>query len=137
MQQDNEYDGVFSSCSDYKSKLHEIIDDLYYEVKSHPISYTIEKVRKVTDAYVEEVGVRPDVISLDRMATLILNEEITDTFPDKMSRDEFPIMSDTQREERLKDEVSSVWADEIGSDGVDYRPRTRDNNRKMRSALRL
>ena len=116
MQQYNEYIGVFDSCSDYKSKLHEIIDDLYSEVKSYPISHTIEKVQKVTDAYVEEVGERPDVVSLDRMATLILNEEITDPNVYKISHNEHPIMSERQFQRRDESEVSSVWADEVGSD---------------------
>lgn len=135
-----EYKGLFSSElqkeePDLKGLLSEIIDDLFSKVKRRPIEETIEDVREVTDAYIAEVGEKPGVAELDRMATLILNEQITDPHPDKMTRDEYPIMSDSQREERLKDEVSLVWADEVGADGRDYRPQTRDNNRKMRDVL--
>lgn len=131
---------------DLKGLLNGIIDDLFSKVKRRPIEETIEDVRKVTDAYVEEVGERPGVTELDRMATLILNEEITDPSRMKMRDNEYPIMSDTQearrkegRHQRKGDspsgEIPLSWSEEVGADGRDYRPQTRDNNRKMRDVL--
>lgn len=145
------YEGLFTKelqkeKPDLKGLLNGIIDDLFTKVKRRPIEETIEAVRDVTDAYVEEVGERPGITELDRMATLILNEQITDPHPDKMTREEYPIESGTQRARREygrhqakeingRREVSLSWADEVGADGRDYRPQTRDNNRKMRDVL--
>ena len=136
--QENIYSGEFKGLftrGNYKTKLHEVINALYAKVKTRPMQETIDDVRLLTDAYIEETGERPEVIALERMATLILNEEITDKNEHKMSHNEYPIMSDTQQDYRYDREVSLTWAEEVGSDGIDYRPQTRDNNRKMRAVL--
>lgn len=60
------------------------------------------RVEALTEAYFEHTGgYWPDRYRvLDRLATLILHKELSDRHPDKMTREEFPIMSDRQ-EERL------------------------------------
>jgi len=131
----NEYKGSFTQ-GNYKETLHEVIDGLYKVVKEAPIAVTFEKVRALTDTYVEETGKRPEVVALDRMATLLLNDEITDRDRMKMRNNESPILTESQREEREKGEAAFAWAQEIGADGVDYRPQTRDTKRKMRSATK-
>jgi hypothetical protein len=75
---------------------------------------------KAVEAYCEE---HPDLDEreLDRLADYILYEELTDPHPDKMAREEYPIMSETQREERIKDEVGLKIAEEVGTDGKSYR----------------
>lgn len=146
MKLENEYIGVFTGCSEYKQKLNEIIDELFSEVKYRPIEVIIEKVRQVTDEYVIAVGERPDVSALDRMSTLILNGDITDTNRMKMRDTEYPVMSDTQEARRKTGvhqrrgydslgEVPLTWAQEIGTDGVDYRPKNRDTNRRIRDIV--
>ena len=142
----NQYKGRFTQ-GNYKETIHEVIDGLYKVVKEAPIAITIEKVRALTDTYVEETGKRPEVVALDRMATLILNEDITDRDRMKMRNNEHPIMSDEQEARRKEgrhqrkgtvdnSETSLAWAQEIGADGVDYRPQTRDTKRKMRCATK-
>ena len=91
------------------------------------------EIERVIDEYITKYGQRPNQRLLDRLATLCLYEEITDPHPDKMSRNEFPIMSDTQREERIDDEVSSAWSRNIGADGRDYQRQTRHYRRKLRN----
>lgn len=60
------------------------------------------RVEALTEAYFEHTGgYWPDRYRvLDRLATLILHKELSDRHPDKMTREEFPIMSRWQ-EERL------------------------------------
>src|SRR5690606_23162198 len=60
------------------------------------------RVEALTEAYFEHTGgYWPDRYRvLDRLATLILHKELSDRHPDKMTREEYPIMSDRQ-EERL------------------------------------
>lgn len=92
----------------------------------------IAAVQRMTDAYFACRGERPAITQLDRLASLILRDELTDKHPDKMTREEYPIMSDSQREERLDDEVSELWTQSVAVDGRDYQPKTRDYMRKLR-----
>lgn len=85
------------------------------------------------EAHYAQLGRMPDSNVLERLASLILFDELTDTHPDKMSREEYPILSDSQREERLGDEVSEKWAQDMASDGRDYKLPTRENLRKLRT----
>lgn len=80
---------------------------------------------------------------LTQLADLILYEELSDTHPDKMTREEYPIMSDIQLARRQegkhvkrkdkdgkmrpnKTEVPMKAAYDYGADGKDYRvPRRR------------
>lgn len=129
----NHYAGRFAQ-SNYKTEIHDVINELYAVVKTVPIEDTIENARLATDAYVSETGDRPDVVALDRMSTLIQNDYYTDPNPYKMSQYEYPSLTETMREEREKGETSDVWTQEIGVDGVDYRSQRRDNLRKIRLA---
>lgn len=115
--------------------LNERIDELWAQTKAGnlPRAERFKAIESLTDEYIAATGKRPEPAQLDRLATLCLYEEITDPHPDKMTRDEFPIMSDTQEEERHADEVSEVWAESIGTDGKDYRVQTKEYRRKLRN----
>jgi hypothetical protein len=67
-------------------------------------SKRIKIIDELTEAYVTQTGERPDHTQLDRLATLILREELTDDDPYKMSHEDDPILSDTQRGRRYKRE---------------------------------
>lgn len=54
------------------------------------------------DEYIDAYGKRPPARHLDMLADYILREELADDHPDKMSREEYPIMSEWQRTRRLK-----------------------------------
>lgn len=102
-QQRNEFTGLFTR-GNYKTKLHDVINDLYAKVKTRPIQETIEDVRLLTDTYVEETGERPDTLTLDRMASLILRYDLTDPTPWKTRNTEYPTESDRQ----IKDYYSGL-----------------------------
>lgn len=92
----------------------ERINDLWTQTKAGKLSRAdrFAAIERLTDEYIDATGRRPDPAHLDRLATLCLYEEITDPHPDKMARDEYPIMSDTQEEERHSDEVLTEFTDE-------------------------
>lgn len=119
---------------DYKAQFSEYVSLLFHLAKTGE-STAEERVRKVgelTEAYFSHVGKHADWAQLDRLGSLILRDELTDPHPDKMTLEEYPIMSESQRDERAIKEVSLIWADEVATDGRDYRLQTRDSNRKMR-----
>lgn len=91
----------------------------------------------LAEAYFALHGYWPPSSVLDRLATLILQDELADKHPDKMTREEFPLLSASQADERYKDERSLRAADSIATDGADYRPRNRDNNRHFREVFNV
>jgi hypothetical protein len=74
----------------------------------------------------------PDSKQLDKLSDLMLREELRDPDPYKVQHNEYPILSERQMERRVVSEVSLQWAEEVAVDGVDYRAKTRDNNRKLK-----
>ncbi|MDI3412550.1 hypothetical protein QKW52_29225 [Bacillus sonorensis] len=110
-----------------KALLHEMITELQQRTKAGELDriQRIEEITALSDAYFDAVGEHPDSIALERMANLVIYEEITNPHPDKMAREEYPIMSETQREERIKSEASEKLAEEYGADGRNYKVPTR------------
>ena len=90
---------------------------------------------RLTERYLAVNDKIPPVAVLDRLATLILQDELADTHPDKMSRNEYPLLSDRQRDTRGRDERSMSAAQDVATDGVDYRIKSRDSNRRMRECF--
>lgn len=89
-------------------------------------------IEQLTDGYMAATGRRPDPAMLDRLATLCLYEEVTDNDRMKSRNNESPIMSERQLNRREAEQVSFRMAEEVGTDGRDYRAQTRQNRRKLR-----
>lgn len=66
-----------------------------------------------------------DTALLDRLADAILDEELTDPHPDKVTNTEYPFMSEWQLDLRRDKETGLKAAEETGTDGRDYRKPTR------------
>jgi len=71
--------------------------DAYYDAKkagdSIPPNKRVESADAIVEQYVEVNGKRPSASVLSRLATYILLDDLSDPHPDKMARDEYPIMS--------------------------------------------
>lgn len=78
---------------------HERITDLFDEYYAAPKdgkpapAERIKAADEIIEDYIEKYGERPSKSILSRLATYILLDTLTDSHPDKMSRDEYPIMS--------------------------------------------
>jgi len=110
-----------------KALLYEMITELQQRTKTGELDRNdrIKEINALVEAYHDSVGKSPDSTALERMANLIIYEELTNPHPDKMTREEYPIMSETQREERIKSEASEKLAEEYGADGRNYKVPTR------------
>lgn len=64
-------------------------------------------IERLVDEYIAKNGKRPEPEQLDRLATLCLYEEITDDTPWKVRNTERPILSDRQKEEIRRNEVTT------------------------------
>ena len=129
---------MYNFAGDYKKVMNEYITLLERSLLSNPREVRIHLVQELTDAYVEQVGKRPDVKHLERLSNVILHEELSDPHPDKMTREEYPIMSERQYAKRTTGhtrrrnkagvvtyEAPLDYASNVGTDGIDYTPHTR------------
>lgn len=89
--------------------------DAHNEITTQFKRYKREKTsRQVRMTFAEELaddyltlhGKIPPTGVLDRLATLILQDELADMHPDKMTRNEYPLLSDRQWETRIADEAT-------------------------------
>lgn len=84
------------------------IDELWTKTKTGELrnrQARFAAIERLTDDYISATGKRPEPAQLDRLTTLCLYEEVTDHHPDKMARDDIPIMSHRQYGRRRKDEL--------------------------------
>lgn len=95
-------------------------------------AYRMQFAEAITERYYADHGNMPDTTILDRLATLILQDELADKHPDKMTRNEYPLLSADQAKVRYEDERSLSAAQDVAVDGADYRVKSRDSNRRMR-----
>ncbi|PFF13825.1 hypothetical protein CN324_28075 [Bacillus anthracis] len=122
---------IFDTTGDYKTQFETYVTMLITnrrESDSGAISnrdVRTKEIKSLTDAYVGTVGERPEPKQLERLADLLLYEELHDTHPDKMTREEYPIMSDHQLSRRHSGEVSMKVAEEYGVDRRNYKPPVR------------
>ena len=59
-----------------------------------------QAVEAITEAYIKSIGQIPDGVQLQRLANWILMDFLTDNHPDKVTREEYPIMSKRQLKTR-------------------------------------
>ena len=89
----------------------------------------------LTERYLAVNDKIPPVTVLDRLATLILQDELADRNEHKMLHNEYPLLSDRQQERRHGDERSMKAVQDVATDGADYRVKTRDSNRRLREVF--
>lgn len=87
---------------DYKTDLHEHITQLYTLAKTLNTSRgeRLQASDDLVEDYYAHTELVPDGTALERLATLILRDELSDMHPDKVTREEYPILSDRQLETR-------------------------------------
>lgn len=123
------------------------VDELWKKTKDGELfrKERFEAIEALTDAYILANDKKPEAGALDRLSTLCLYEEVTDKHPDKMAREDAPIMSDTQYRRKTEGkhvrrtnnageivahttEVPLKAAYNIGTDGRDY---GQENKRRL------
>lgn len=79
----------------YHDKITDLFDEYYSAEKgAKPTpNKRIESADSLIEDYIEQHGKRPPASVLSRLATYVLLDTLTDSHPDKMSREEYPIMS--------------------------------------------
>lgn len=115
-------------------EMHDLISEEFTRFKRDKTTreHRMQFAEALTERYFADHEFMPDGTVLDRLGTLILQDELADTHPDKMAREEYPLLSDSQADERYKDERSLKAAQDVATDGTDYRVKTRDSNRRIR-----
>lgn len=78
----------------------------------------VSAIKTLITEYTESYGENPPTVTLDALADYVLYEEIHDPHPDKMTRNEYPIMSARQEGSRRDREYSISLADNYDTDGT-------------------
>ncbi|MEC1349157.1 hypothetical protein [Bacillus licheniformis] len=102
-----------------KALLHEMITELQQRTKAGELD-RIERIKEINalvEAYHDSVGKSPDSAALERMANLIIYEELSDTNKNKMKDLEYPIMSERMEKTRRSGETSEKMAEEYDKFG--------------------
>lgn len=94
-----------------------------YKDEKTPRNSRMTFAEELTNAYINYHGYRPPSSVLDRLATLILQDEITDSDVYKVAHNESPILSYTQIDRREKRERKAGVV-EYGNDTVIGRKKT-------------
>lgn len=116
------------------TELREGIELLEEYASKTSIEWRKEGIEWLTTEYLNTTGKVPDGKLLERMADTLLHAELTDNAKDKMSKYEYPILSDMQYARRTEGrhtrkkrqdggavrEVPLAQAKNIGADGRDY-----------------
>lgn len=122
---------IFDINGDYKTQFETYVSTLITSLRESDFSaisnrdVRAKEIKSLTDAYMGTVGERPEPKQLEKLADLLLYEELSDTHSDKMAREEYPIMSEHQLSRRHSGEVSMKVAEEYGSDRRNYKPPVR------------
>lgn len=112
---------VFDIARDYKAKFTSYVDDLINcrESDSNAISnrdIRAEEIKSLTDAYVETVEELPDEFELERLADLLLYEELHDKDRMKVRNNEYPFLSERQLLRRRSEETFDKMYEEYSVD---------------------
>ena len=99
------YANSFSPGTDYKKAFRLAVDTLT-ETKM-PVPWRNKAITDLTDAYIEQTGETPDSKQLTRLANYILQDDLSEKFPDKVTRTEYPFLSRGQTKLRLNRERAS------------------------------
>jgi hypothetical protein len=114
------YNGADCDVADRPTRI-KLIERISYDYMTEHAAYVQPAIDRWFDKGAKgerPVTPSPDTALLERLADAILYEELTDTHPDKMTREEYPIMSMTQESRRRDREYSLSLADNYDLDGV-------------------
>lgn len=125
----------FRGNLDYKTEFSAVISGMFDNLIADRQA-RIAAVQALVEEYFVCVGEVPEGSELDRLADLILNEELTDKHPDKVTRTEYPFLSESQFARRRNNETSlDRAAESLDANGVDHRKPTRRLRNKWEDAF--
>ncbi|MCY7439421.1 hypothetical protein QPL77_14540 [Bacillus pumilus] len=101
-----------------KEELHEAITALYERTKAGTLERK-ERIVEINDL-LESYDGTPPTNALERISDLILYEELSDTRRNKMTAEEYPIMSERMEKTRKTGEASDKMAEEYDITGANY-----------------
>ncbi|MGT4651552.1 hypothetical protein [Bacillus cereus] len=99
-----------------KEEMHEAITALYERTKAGALE-RVERISEI-DALITAYDDTPPETALERLSDLILYEELSDTRRNKMTAEEYPIMSERMEKTRRTGESSDKMAEEYDTVGT-------------------
>jgi hypothetical protein len=122
---------TFTFTPDYKNEFKRYVDELFTYAKvagryaGYDLADRAERMQLIDElikSYIAATGQRPDSVQLDRLATLCLREEFTDTNSHKVKHEDRPILSDYQFKLRKGRDYNIKLIENYGNDLRNYEP---------------
>ena len=124
---------------DYNETFTEIVNNAFEKVEAvndvmelGGVEYALQDrnqrmawVEAITELFIRQTGQRPPGAQLDRLATLILREELKNRDTGKYKKDEYPFLSEQQMRRRQRKSVNIAASEGIATDGQNHRTPTR------------
>lgn len=98
-----DYDGIFCKGTNYKATFAQEVEKILAVYMELP-----ERMKMIDDllvAYVKQTGEVPDATQINRLADVILREDLRNRHPDKVTNTEFPFLSGGQQKLRDRREI--------------------------------
>ncbi|WP_139017902.1 hypothetical protein [Bacillus andreraoultii] len=103
------YAGMF--VGNYKDKFEQLVSELLLiaDDEGNPPSLVDRKaiIVAATDAYIDQIGLQPDGVQIQRLANWLLYEDLTDGRPDKVKLTEYPFLTKRQLRTRYRREQAN------------------------------
>lgn len=109
--QEEYYDNMFNKDGYkdvFEAKVNELLATKTSEGLPPDVAWRIYASDVITSAYVEQTGKTPDGNQVQRLANWLLLEMLSDSHPDKVTREDYPVMTKKQ----LKTRYARERADE-------------------------
>lgn len=124
---------IYDFTGDHKERLEALVSELE-EQRSHTSrAFRIKVAGSILNDYVAQLGRTPNDALMKRITDVVLDEELSDKRPDKVTLEAYPILSDRQLGRRMTGserhrnksgaivtEVPLEHAMNVGTDGIDY-----------------
>ena len=96
------YDGRF--VGDYAGAIKTLVSRFLTMSPIPDLNFRKAAIQVLTDEYIRQTGEVPDGVQLNLLANWLLYEDITDPHPDKVTREDYPIMNKGQLRTRHRRE---------------------------------
>jgi hypothetical protein len=87
-------------------------------------------IKEMTESYVQAIGKKPPSRDLEALANYLMYEHLTDRSPDKMTTEEYPVLSERQQRTRRSKEFTK---EESTLDYIKLRKSNQNHNLNKRN----
>ena len=106
---------MFKFTDDWNREIHDHITSLY-RLTGLTVQDRNELADELIETYFAVAGKVPPASALERLGSYIMRDDYEDSSPDKVSKQEYPVLSEQQEKRRMRREPTSTDIDLFTTD---------------------